>query len=238
VVKSGVYDFVTFALRYHMTFRHSLSISVAVHFVIFGSALAIAQHAGTWLLSSRDVIMVALVPGGGQTGGAGRGVVQQHRQAAPALEREPESRKGEALTEVTSATEKVPAPSSSVVDDRGQGRKDVTESPLPVSGSGQGLTTEPGGGGMPGEWALLAAAIDRAKQYPRLARERGIEGIVWLRVKLASSGTVEKIEIAESSGSEILDKAAIETVYRATAAASVPAAFHDWIKFPMRYVLK
>jgi len=91
---------------------------------------------------------------------------------------------------------------------------------------------------MPGEWSLLAEAIERAKQYPRMARERGIEGVVWLRVKLAPSGAVEKIEIAESSGSEILDKAAIETVYRATATTAAPYVSDDWVKFPMRYVLK
>ncbi len=84
------------------------------------------------------------------------------------------------------------------------------------------------------EWALIAASIERTKNYPRLARERGIEGMVRLRFRLTSSGAVEKLEIVQSSGSEILDSASIGAVYRA---APLPYV-SGWVEMPMKYVLK
>jgi len=54
--------------------------------------------------------------------------------------------------------------------------------------------------------------IEAAKRYPRVARKMGIEGTATVRFKLKPGGQVEAVEIIESSGSEILDKASIETV--------------------------
>ena len=64
--------------------------------------------------------------------------------------------------------------------------------------------------------------------------ERGIEGVVRLRFRLAPSGAVEKIEIIQSSGYDILDNASVGAVYRA-----VPMPYvSGWIEMPMKYVLK
>ncbi len=124
------------------------------------------------------------------------------------------------------------AESSTMEQDGNNGGKDAGQAELHQRG-GQDA---PAGFGliMPGEWAALAAAIERTKQYPRIARERGIEGIVRLRFRLSPSGAVEKIEIIQSSGYEILDTASIGAVYRA---APMPYV-GGWIDMPMRYVLK
>ena len=54
--------------------------------------------------------------------------------------------------------------------------------------------------------------IEAAKRYPRVARKMGIEGTAIVRFKLKAGGQVEAVEIIGSSGSEVLDKASIETV--------------------------
>ena len=57
--------------------------------------------------------------------------------------------------------------------------------------------------------------IEEAKRYPRVARRMGIEGKTVVRFKLKPGGQVEAVEVAESSGSDILDKASLETVREA-----------------------
>ena len=57
--------------------------------------------------------------------------------------------------------------------------------------------------------------IETAKRYPRVARRMGIEGKTVVRFKLKPGGQVEAVEVAESSGSDILDKASVETVREA-----------------------
>lgn len=51
-------------------------------------------------------------------------------------------------------------------------------------------------------------------RYPSLARKRGQQGTVWLEVWLDTAGEQIKREVKESSGIEILDKAALEAVSR------------------------
>ncbi len=48
--------------------------------------------------------------------------------------------------------------------------------------------------------------------YPRLARKRGQEGIVWLDVWLDSRGEQTRLEVYDSSGISSLDRAAVEAV--------------------------
>jgi protein TonB len=85
-----------------------------------------------------------------------------------------------------------------------------------------------------GQWKLLQEAIEKAKTYPRLARERGVEGVVLIRFKVAPSGDIEKVAVVKSSGSDILDQASVRTVQRA---APMPY-LNGWVEVPMSYVLK
>lgn len=49
-------------------------------------------------------------------------------------------------------------------------------------------------------------------EYPRAAKSRHIEGSVKLKVKIGLDGTIEQVTVDTSSGHEMLDNAAIQTV--------------------------
>jgi TonB family protein len=63
--------------------------------------------------------------------------------------------------------------------------------------------------------AEILRRIEKAKRYPRMARKMGIEGQATVRFRIKADGKVEGVELMESSGSEILDQASLETVQRA-----------------------
>jgi protein TonB len=63
--------------------------------------------------------------------------------------------------------------------------------------------------------AAIKAAIERVKRYPLIAKRRGIEGTATVEFRINDEGIPQKINIAASSGSDILDDAAIATITRA-----------------------
>ena len=208
---------------YAMTFKNSLYISITIHLLIFGSAIAFAQFGGGSFLHSRDAVMVLLVSTGP---GSGKGDASHARQLPSPQKDEPLAREPEPQTDHATLI-----PSNNATAIGGAGKIDDASSGTTNSAArtadGQGLVSHE-------EWAVLVAAIDRSKSYPRLAREHGIEGVVRLRFKLGASGSVDKIELIESSGYEILDDASIRAVYRA---APLPYV-KGWVEVPIAYVLK
>lgn len=66
--------------------------------------------------------------------------------------------------------------------------------------------------GRPSELALnlLYTAIERGLRYPVQARRKGIQGKVELEIAVAESGVLDRCEIAASSGSRMLDEAAMK----------------------------
>jgi TonB family protein len=53
-------------------------------------------------------------------------------------------------------------------------------------------------------------------RYPRDALRRNVGGMVRVKVTVATDGSVERLELAEGSGSRELDRAALEAVRRWT----------------------
>ncbi len=214
-----------------MTFRHTLYISIAAHIFIFGSAIAFARYGSGVLWSSSGFIQVSLVsPESSPGAGSSIGPVKSRSVQPPAEQAVNKIR--ETPTDHGAGQEDIPLAETSTTtqsgNDTGKSARAELQQGVGQSGSaGFGLIN-------PGEWTALAAAIERTKHYPRIARERGIEGVVRLRFRLAPSGAVEKIEIVQSSGYEILDTASIGAVYRA---APMPYV-GGWVEMPMRYVLK
>jgi TonB family protein len=62
---------------------------------------------------------------------------------------------------------------------------------------------------------VIISKIHSEKYYPRIAKKRGIQGDALLRFELKTDGGLEKVNILKSSGSNILDKAAVNTVKKA-----------------------
>ena len=50
--------------------------------------------------------------------------------------------------------------------------------------------------------------------YPRLARRRGLEGVVVLRLRISRNGTCLAVQVKESSGHPVLDRSAVAAVRR------------------------
>lgn len=78
-----------------------------------------------------------------------------------------------------------------------------------------------------------------APVYPLRAREAGWEGLVILKVLVASDGHVVQAEILKSSGYPILDESALKAIrkWRFLPASAGNILFSSWIKIPVRFVL-
>lgn len=78
-----------------------------------------------------------------------------------------------------------------------------------------------------------------APVYPEMARERGWEGLVLLRVKVEAAGNPAEVQIEKSSGYKILDDAAVRAVrqWRFKPASIGNASFASWVRIPVRFSL-
>ncbi len=67
----------------------------------------------------------------------------------------------------------------------------------------------------------------------------GVEGTVMLKVLVSSKGNVLELEVAKSSGHEILDKAAKEAVQRWRFAPTRlgDSAVDEWVQVPIAFRL-
>lgn len=213
-----------------MTFQRSLFISLGIHILVFGGALAFAQYGH--ILGRSDTITVMLV-------GAGQASEKGLRKTIAPLDSEPEGSLKSAHVPKESRkdeTEEVRIVSKTSKASTGDGLADTKtangvakkssdhEKASGATGSQFGIIT-------PEQWQIIQAALERAKNYPRMARERGIEGVAHVRFKVLPSGNVERVEIVKSSGSQILDDASIKTVYRSGPLPRI----NGWVEVPILY---
>jgi len=82
--------------------------------------------------------------------------------------------------------------------------------------------------------------IQRHKEYPSLARRAGIDGRVVLDVVIGGDGRIQEVEIHSSSGHDMLDEAALETLRELNKLPSPPSEL-GWqrkrLRIPMTYRL-
>lgn len=71
--------------------------------------------------------------------------------------------------------------------------------------------------------SLIQQSIEQHKRYPLVARRRHIEGRVNVRFVISPTGLIDKIEIVQSSGQEILDRATLKAVREASPLPPPPA---------------
>lgn len=76
--------------------------------------------------------------------------------------------------------------------------------------------------------------------YPLMLRQRGIEGTVWLRVRVDRSGLPEQIVLFKTSGYRLFDESALRAVarWRFKPARAQGTAMASWVEFPIRFTLQ
>jgi protein TonB len=102
---------------------------------------------------------------------------------------------------------------------RGGGGENVTKAV--TSGSGRGQAA--GNAAVSNYPGKIVTRLRRALRYPPQARRQGLSGEVHVRFTVASNGSVSTVSIARSSGSPILDEAALATVKRAAPFPPIPS---------------
>jgi TonB family protein len=213
------------------TLSKALVFSLAVHIAVFGGALAFAHYGGAGSGESFRAITVSLV-GAGTADGPRERMERPSPDAAAAPVRDdavdhPAVEAGPADEtvppgEMPDLAGHPPAGSGGSAEQQGTG----ASAPAAAGGDGENSARVP--------MEHLQNAIEKAKTYPRLARERGIEGTVLVRFRMLPSGNIETVNVVRSSGAPILDEASVRTVYRA---APMPYV-SGWVEVPMVYELK
>ena len=78
---------------------------------------------------------------------------------------------------------------------------------------GPGAVAGPPGPGRTTAIVALYRRLEDHRSYPLQARRRGIEGTVGLRFQVAPDGTLAGADVARTSGSSLLDRAALRTLH-------------------------
>jgi pilus assembly protein CpaC len=87
----------------------------------------------------------------------------------------------------------------------------------------------------------LRNTISRAALYPQLAKMAGYEGVAGLNLHLLASGELREVIVSRSSGSDMLDQAALATVQSLTPFAPFPkdSKIQDlWVDIPVVFKLE
>jgi len=124
------------------------------------------------------------------------------------------------------------------------------ESPLQASLSGDGVNNDPAVDDPAGEavdalrglfTSQVRQRIAAAQYYPRLARQRGMEGRTVISFILDQRGRLTKVDLAQTSGYPLLDRAALEAVHNGAPYPEIPAPLKTdsfQFKLPISFVLK
>lgn len=216
-----------------ITLRKPLFVSIGIHALLFGTAIAFAGYRGGALRDRHDTTISVALAGSDSLSGSTRAATpihQEHKRSAPLPVHDTGITPPEYNHANTSDRNAEQMPTMAAEGHEGDQKGAAAE-----NAESMGQTPGAKFGLVPSrEWAIISAALEKAKSYPRLARERGLQGVVRVRFKLKPSGDVDRVEIAKSSGSDVLDAASVKTVYRASPMPHV----NGWLEVPMTYVLK
>jgi periplasmic protein TonB len=85
-----------------------------------------------------------------------------------------------------------------------------------------------------------ASYLNNRLIYPLAARRMGIQGRVVLEVEVLAEGVSGQINVAQSSGHAVLDKAALESVktWCFIPARRAGQSYTKWFKVPVQFLLK
>ena len=134
--------------------------------------------------------------------------------------------------EPTPRAEPRPAPAPEPAADAGP---EAPEPPAPASQPAQASPQPSGGGAAASQQTanrsaavrasyaqLVLSRLQRAIVYPRRAQRREIEGVVTVEMVIAANGALRTVRLLETSGSTVLDDAALALVRRVAPFPAVP----------------
>lgn len=107
------------------------------------------------------------------------------------------------------------------------------------SGTGMGTGTRYGDGSGGTKFVQVSYAYSPTPEYPEKARREGREGRVLLRVLVDEQGRSKSTEVNRSSGSEALDRAAVQAIrrWRFSPARYGNKPVENWVKIPIDFRL-
>jgi periplasmic protein TonB len=111
----------------------------------------------------------------------------------------------------------------------------------PVVGSKADSTSKHSESGKVTQARAFAAYLNNPKpHYPGIARSRHWEGLVLLRVYVTPDGRCGNLNVARSSGHDVLDETALEAVrnWRFVPAKRGDSAFASWVSVPIEFSLR
>lgn len=239
----------------------SFGASVAVHAALLAAIVFIARPIAK---PNGELVLAYLVEVGDSAAGVGArsaklGVTAAARVSgkSPAIARvtpraetrhevEPTGAEVASIAPVATSSAAQAIGSSPARDGAGDGKsaRAGTGSPDSNSSAGAGIGGADGtGGNGVGDGSSLAHA-DYAKNpppaYPTAARRRAEQGIVTIRVLVGADGSVERADLAESSGYDLLDDAALRAVrakWRFVPARRGGVTVESWVLVPIRFAL-
>jgi len=251
------------------SFAASIAAHAAIVGLILFFASPVARVPGDWVLAYLvEGTEDAAGRGGARAGaGAAAGAASIHvatRPAPPRAARKPRPRMEEPDSEVASlAPVRSVAPARSADSEHDEHSHSRDDSPGGASGAfsaavgAVGTAAGPGGGagagagngdggngngngGDPNSIAHADYARNPPPAYPAVARRRAEQGTVTVSVLVGADGSVERAEVADSSGFDTLDAAALETVrsrWRFVPARHGGIAVESWVLVPIRFAL-
>ena len=79
----------------------------------------------------------------------------------------------------------------------------------------------------------------RTPEYPRLAKQAGITGVVWVKALISRNGKVLKAMVAKSSGTESLDEAAVKAARKNTFKPGIQNGrpVNVWVTYKVEFTL-
>jgi protein TonB len=89
-------------------------------------------------------------------------------------------------------------------------------------------------------WTRPRYARNPKPRYPKVARRKGCEGVVVLKIEILPNGRVGKVRIKRSCGHDILDKSALKTVkkWRFIPAKRGEDPMRIWAEIPIKFELE
>lgn len=238
-------------------FGKGIAIALAVHII----AAALLGILGYRFTQRPPQILEVTLGGGGGGGGKGSAaaekgtaetaaatVQQQKQQSAPVRtddivdrKQKPQTQQQEQPRQPQSSSTSSEAAQSNVKSGEPGGGEGTGAGTGQGSGEGSGSGTGSGSGsgsGVPVTPPYLVSSTD--PRYPPAARNREIEGTVYVKMLVSSGGSVENAFVARSSGNEALDGAAVEAVYNwnfSPAKDTYGSPVRCYITMPVNFVL-